>query len=63
MVTICSADAQITKHKNNQKCDRPTNQRTNEQNLATIILDNDEKNISATRKMIPWEAVWEKVSW
>ena len=28
-----------TKQKNNQKCDRPTYQRTNERNLATIILD------------------------
>ena len=28
-----------TKHKNNQKCDTHTNQRTHEQNLATIILD------------------------
>ena len=35
-----------SKDKDDQKCDRPTYQRTNERNLATIILDETQSNLT-----------------
>ena len=42
-----------TKHKNNQKCDRHTDQPTHEQNPATIILDNTD-TIDGTWELGIW---------